>query len=218
MGYQEPGPLRLWKNANKFFFNGKVYPLFTHNMNCGWPPFRMTERSVELSIADDWINDHDEIIEIGAVTPYYWPGRIKDIVDPTDKHSLVNLRKCLFEVDVFGKNVLSISTIEHVGQAEYGLEKETCLAISAIEKLTTQAIDFLITIPVGWNKHLDAYLFDENKNKNFRQYFLSRGHGCIDNKWIQHDSLSEPQRVYGNIGNDVSIFGRSANSVAIIMS
>ncbi len=218
MEYQEPRPLRLWKDANKFVFNGKAYTLFTHNMNCGWPPFRMTERSVELSIADEWIDDHDDIFEIGAVTPYYWPGRISNIVDPTDKHALVNIRKCLFEVDVSGRNVLSISTIEHVGQTEYGLKKDKYLAISALERLTSQANDFLITIPVGWNKHLDAHLFSEDNKKNFKQFYLSRGLGCIDNEWVQYDRLSGHQRVYGNMGKDVSIFGRSANSVAIIMS
>ena len=71
--------IKWWRNIKKFTLNDKEYFLFTHNINCGWPPFRMTERSVELHVADEWINNHNDIIEVGAVTPYYWPGRIKDI-------------------------------------------------------------------------------------------------------------------------------------------
>ena len=86
-----------WVNHNiTFNFLGRVYKLFCHTHNCGWPPFRMTERSVELALADEWLTTKDNVIEIGAVTPYYWPKRISNVVDPTDSHELVNIKaSCL---------------------------------------------------------------------------------------------------------------------------
>lgn len=174
-------------------------------MNCGWPPFRMTERSVELSIADEWINNHSDIIEIGAVTPYYWPGRIKNIVDPSDEHVLVNHRKSLFDVELSDKSVLSISTLEHVGKAEYGLKEERHLAVSAFEKITSEAKDFLITIPVGWNKYLDNYIIPLKDTKDYEIFFLCRDRGSKANNWKQFEKLSGGQLSYGDYANSLII-------------
>ena len=84
-----------WRRyARTFCFSGKEFNYFYHSYNCGWPPY-VTERSVELALADFWLDhiDPSDVIEIGAVTPYYWPGRVSSIVDPCDSHPAVTLRQ-----------------------------------------------------------------------------------------------------------------------------
>ena len=58
-------------------------PYFHHHHNCGFPGKRRTERTVELAIADWWLKQHPDAVEVGAVTPYYWPGRVANVI-PVD--------------------------------------------------------------------------------------------------------------------------------------
>jgi hypothetical protein len=103
-------------------YRGDIVPLFYHRYNCGTAyDERTTERTVEMALADLWLTrHHDNVIELGAVTPYYFPGRIPVVVDPTDRHPLVTISESLFTVDFKAKNVLCISTIEHIGTSDYG--------------------------------------------------------------------------------------------------
>lgn len=128
-------------------------PYCLHPHNCGLSTDRRrTERTVELSIADHWLRlvgdaGDAEVVEIGAVSPYYWGNRIKTVVDPADKQA--TLRDSLFNCDFSGAAVLSISTLEHIGEPRYGLrENETPL--TALKKLMKEAPRFLVTVPYGW--------------------------------------------------------------------
>lgn len=97
--------------------DGSSLPCFYHPHNCGVNASpRRTERTVELPIADRWLHAVDlaNVVEIGAVTPYYWPGRIARVIDPADNRATE--KASLFDVDFAGRDVLSISTIEHVGE------------------------------------------------------------------------------------------------------
>ena len=74
---------------------------FYHTYNCGYPPFQCTERIVELSITDYWLNNNDkETTEIGCVTPYYWPKRVPIIIDPYDSHPQNKFKSDLFDTDL----------------------------------------------------------------------------------------------------------------------
>jgi hypothetical protein len=140
-------------------------PYFSHPFNCGLNRrTRRTERTVELALADDWLRRASEPIEIGAVTPYYWPNRISKVVDPTDKHPLVTHRASLFDVDITGRDVLSISTVEHVGLDDYNLNEDKS-AIDAVHYIIDRANRFLITFPVGYNETLDQFIFGQSLNK-----------------------------------------------------
>ena len=184
--------------------NNKEYLLFCH-YHCGWPPYRMTERSVELPVADEWLSKHKDVYEVGAVTPYFWPGRIKNIVDPYDKHAAVNIKSSLFDICFKNLNVLSISTIEHVGNGEYGLPKEPKLAQKALEKILSEARNVLITIPVGYNTELDNYIFNRKKD-NVHISYLARGKGIKDNDWKQISFPREFQLIYGRHTANTVIF------------
>lgn len=98
----------------QFEFAGKKYDLFQHSYNCGYFQTRMTERSVELALAKEYIDTCEgNIVEIGAVTPYYfYSNKISNIIDPTDNHKRV-LKKSLFDCCggvsiIVGKNLESL--------------------------------------------------------------------------------------------------------------
>lgn len=199
--------VQWWENKKSFVLNGKEYPYFVHRINCGWPPFRMTERSVEMALADEWISARENnpaVIEIGAVTPYYWPCRLKNIVDPADSSSFVTAKKSIFDVSLAGKKVISISTFEHIGNGEYGLVKDDILVVKALDKVFREAEEFFITIPVGYNTFLDKYIFNNIFNRA-RISFMIRGKGNLDNNWKQVFSHEEANIPYHKSANSLII-------------
>lgn len=149
-----------WQTAISFVFRGEAVPFFCHRHNCGWPPRRATERTVELALADRWLSlpRSSALCEVGAVTPYYWPGRVARVVDPADPHPGVTEKKSLFDVDLRGTSVLSISTVEHIGLDEYGQPPAPELAPKAIRKIVDEAESWLVTFPIGYNAELDRYV------------------------------------------------------------
>lgn len=162
----------------RFSLRGKEYALFEHPYNCGYVHERMTERSVELALAKEYIDKcADDVIEIGAVTPYYFfDDKLCEIIDPTDCHKRVT-RKSLFDCDLRGKNVLSISTVEHIGTSDYGMNEQKTV-IDAIEKILEESDSCLITAPMGYNSLLDRWV--EKNKQNVRVSVLKRS---INNHW-----------------------------------
>ncbi len=161
-----------------FYLDGKQYDLFQHSYNCGYVQTRMTERSVELALAEEYIiNCNETITEIGAVTPYYfYYDKINEIIDPTDTHKRVT-QKSLFDCNLYGKNVLSISTIEHIGTSDYGMHERQNV-IDAIEKIVSESASCLITAPLGYNNLLDKWV-KENQNNKMVKLLLRR----LNNHW-----------------------------------
>lgn len=112
------------------------------------------ERAVELPLAFRYIElvGSSNLIELGAVTPYYKEIQY-DVIDLLDKKATIH--KDISEVVVLEKDVLSISTIEHVGRGDYGLKKNTNLAIEQLFRIHSECKSCLITWPIGYNKPLD---------------------------------------------------------------
>ncbi len=163
-----------------FILNGKNYQLYEHSYNCGYKHTRMTERSVEVALAKEYVdNCNGEIIEIGAVTPYYFfDEKISAIIDPTDVHGRVT-KDSIFNCDLKSKHVLSISTVEHIGLSDYGMH-ETKNAIDAIEKILKESASCLITAPLGYNKLLDKWV---NENQSDGRVKLMRR--SLNNYWME---------------------------------
>jgi hypothetical protein len=152
--------IQWWTSAVWFDLWGRQYPCFSHPYNCGWPPYT-TERSVELALADAWLNQvGGEVVEVGAVTPYYWPGRVGRVIDPYDSHARVTDRQSLFNVDLRGASVLSISTFEHIGTGDYGISESPELLHAAFRKLFDESPQFLLTVPMDYNPRVDRFLFE----------------------------------------------------------
>jgi len=110
---------------------------------------------VELAVADRWLNQQHiaNVVEVGAVTPYYWPGRVHHVVDPTDAHPGVTVRESIFDVSLVGKTVLSVSTIEHIGLGAYGEGKGSegadVAAMARIRECTSLGGVLVLTTPYG---------------------------------------------------------------------
>lgn len=170
---------------------------------------RMTERALELSFLLDelekWnMESHvNPIVEVGAVTPYVFPGLIKDIVDAADPHTLVNRKVDLFECDFHNQNVVSISTIEHVGTGEYGLEKRSG-APEALEKIYNESKHCFITWPIGYNIVLDKFVYE-----NYKSIVEVYKRGKYDNLWTKVASTVD-------VFNTPYDKNRFADAVAII--
>lgn len=186
-----------------FEFFGEKLLLFVHQHNCGRPPKRMTERSLELSVADYWLNEvGSDAIEIGAVTPYYWPRRLSRVVDPADDHPDVTDRLSFLDIDCSGSNVLSISTFEHIGLPQYGQHADAAMLRDAFEKLFQESPRFLVTVPTGYNAACDEYLSNKIP-ANVCLSSFTRGNGDT-NAWQLNSSPT------------VAPYGRWANGVFVL--
>jgi len=185
--------------------DGPRMPYFFHEHNCGNPAsLRRTERTVELALGLHWLKQVSEDpkskpVEIGAVTPYY----LKDsgytvpvVIDPADK--LATEKVSMFSYDISGLDVLSISTIEHVGDKQYGLN-EPQTPLDAFQFIASNANRFLVTFPHGWanSANLQQMLFDHRdtlKNDGISLYTLTRQ---PNETW----EVSEDLKPYGNRKN-----------------
>ena len=210
---------RWWMCQRTFQFNGREFPYFFHAYNCGWPPYT-SERTVELALADNWLDRQADasVIEIGAVTPYYWPGRVREIVDPFDSHPRVTDRRSLLDVDLRGAQVLSISTFEHIGTGDYASQEAPERVTEAFAKLLAEAAAFLVTVPTGYNPRVDEMLFEPGSwPADVSVGFLVR---AADGHWeqpAQSELARQPygdERLHRRFPN--TCIGQWANAVAVL--
>jgi hypothetical protein len=200
---------KKWKTAHTyeqanlcqhFTFAGRKYTHFVHSHNCGWPPVDATERTVELALADTWLSSKEpnSVIEVGAVTPYYWPERISSIADPVDSHPCVTDRSPLESLSISCLNVLCISTLEHIGTGDYGLMPNSRLLSECLLKLATESASALITIPAGYNQALDQIIFGDQLPPAFKVGFLVRD--VANHTWQQVNDPKCARLPYGENG------------------
>ena len=128
---------------------------------------KYNERSVEIPLAFDFLKRFNDknAIEIGAVVPYYCDNIIHDvydIADPYEKCIRTDLTKTNFSFE--NLNVLSISTIEHIGNGDYGLEIDRNAGIIFLKKIINESKNYLITFPWGFNKSFDNQILDNKIN------------------------------------------------------
>lgn len=127
------------------------------------------ERKAELPIGAWFLEkfDHD-VIEIGEVMNSHIPCT-HTIYDPRAEMP-GTISKDARELDYKGKNVLSISTIEHVGDGD----------IDLIKKIQKQAKNYIITFPVGFNQD-----FDQRVSESNIEYFVIERSLDDKNTWTQ---------------------------------
>lgn len=193
---------------DSFIYKGKRVKLIESPYNCGFCHRRMTERCLEMAIAKIWLEQNREnLIEIGAVSPYYFQNLKHDVCDPADQHSKVNLKISMFNLDLKNKNVLSISTIEHIGTGEYGIpinKQES--SVLALQKILNESNRCLVTFPIGANKDLEQYVFGNKFSKSVTVSFFIRN--SDDNNFRETKDINLVKRItYGPIG---------ANAVVVI--
>jgi hypothetical protein len=129
-----------------------------------WGPYNSpnnNERKAELPIMFWFMESYsDNLIEIGEVSDFYRPAEhtIYDLVNQRETTIVMDA----FDIDYTGKNVISVSTIEHVGFGDYGHNKEEGKAIRLLKKIMSQAKNYLITFPIGFNLDFQKEILDNN--------------------------------------------------------
>lgn len=127
-----------------------------------------TERTIEVPIGIKWISGKSNLLEIGAVLPYFCETN-HDVIDPSDNKA--NIRKYLHEVEITGKNVLSISSIEHIGLEEYGNTYTNINgAAESIQRILKESLSCLISVPIGYNLEMDKWIKENQKELNIFTY------------------------------------------------
>lgn len=148
-----------------------------HQYNCGTGRHR-TERTIEIPIALYWLDRINTPIEVGAVLPYYKNNLIHDVIDPVDPKATI--KKSLFDCDLRDKDVISVSTIEHVGTGEYSYSENGVNASLAFDYISRDSDKYIITFPYGCSNILDKRLVENGFNCNV--YMLSRQK---NEEWVQ---------------------------------
>lgn len=141
------------------------------------------ERSCEVPLGH-WFLDkfNDDVLEVGCVLPYYLDGIKHTVIDLTDIHPC-NIKANALDWDYTGKNVLCVSTIEHLQKREYsnGSDQD---AVTLLNLIISQAANWLITFPPTYHPILDAYL---KSNTQITRRILKRANWF--NEWeVEPDS------------------------------
>lgn len=166
-------------------------------------PYNLTwtnERCVELALAFRWLKLNQNIIEIGAVMPYYdanpYTPHIEkivfnhEVIDPYDEKATIP--DFMENHDLSNKKVLAISTIEHIGTTDYEPSKtplkqnivDEDAAPSALQQILNQAESCLVTVPVGYNYALDSWLNDNlHRLKCFGYHKTKHGFDLSGETW-----------------------------------
>lgn len=163
------------------------------------------ERTVEVPLGDDFIRRFElaSIVEVGAVLHYYGR-REHTVIDLFDEYEGC-VRADALTYDYSGLNVLSISTVEHIGTSDYhtdnnqagGQEIDPHSAFRCIESIIRQANHYLITFPIGRHRVLDQ----EVRNSARRRLILVRD---PFNNWRVHPDPNDFNFAYGNPFNNAN--------------
>ena len=106
----------------------------------------------------------ERVLEVGNVLPHYFKTSHtvldKDEADPR----VVNADVTEFETDRRYDLIVSISTLEHVGfdYSETVEERKILMAIDRLRSFLSPAGRLLVTLPIGYNPHLDELLRDHD--------------------------------------------------------
>ena len=119
----------------------------------------LNERAVEVAVARHWLTKvHGAGLEVGHVMSHYGLTRrrlIVDLHDPDPRCRNIDV------LDIEGSFdwILAISTIEHVHWDTTPRDPDASLrAIHHLQSCLTDKGRMLVTVPTGWQPHLDAAL------------------------------------------------------------
>lgn len=183
-----------------FRFDGKRYEYIQQLKPIELGIEHIGERTIEIPIATEWYNavgvppSYYNVCEVGAVTPYWIGAKFigeqhrpvpvrHDVYDPFDPF-VKCIKQDAEEVDFTDMSVLCISTLEHMGRAEYGsMNFDEEKPIRVLNKIIEQATHYFITVPQGWHAGLDDAIAQLSGVKFMKQIEEN-------NRWRQ----SEPDR------------------------
>jgi hypothetical protein len=202
---------RALRSQRSFTLAGHTYQYHFARYNATWHH----ERAVEVPVTWEILRNFDpgRVLEVGNVLPHYFRTSHsvldKDEADPR----VVNTDVVDFTTDRRFDLILSISTLEHVG-FDYSEVAEPQKILGAIDHLCGLLSDLgrlVVTLPMGYNPHLDDLL--RRGGLRFDR-LLAMERVSRDNRWrettwsnIANARYGEPYRganglVIGIIGAD----------------
>jgi len=144
------------------------------------------ERGVEIHYAKEFFNiNGGNICEVGAVLRHWGDYKSHETIDKTEVGEGI-INEDATKLSYVGKNVMCISTVEHMGfvdvynKFEFG-NTDRDNGINFIKKIDSEANSYLITWPVGYCKDLDTWFFN---NKEHFNYHIYQTNGSDDNWYL----------------------------------
>lgn len=174
--------------------------------------FRSSERAIEVPLAIDFLSHYvqgETVIELGCVLPYYILKNPNHIVyDLTDGHPQ-NTKRDIRAIsgDELQGNVVSISTLEHIGTGEYGIGAGDVSAVDVLERILANAFRYFITFPLGCNSALDMFVANAT---DLNAKYVTRCE-ADPNEWcvVEKSDLSDKMKRYGTY--------LRANTICVLM-
>ena len=177
---------KAFNSRSVFMYQKQYYSYEICWYNMTW----RNERVIEIPIIRRMIDNYkkSELLEVGNVLKHYGSSG-HDVVDKYEKgDGVINEDILDFETDKKYQVAISISTLEHIGQdEECGESSKAIDAIKKIQSLLHPDGEFCFSIPLGYNKVLDTYCFD-NLNRFKSATLLKRI--SRSNRWAEYEFLA----------------------------
>lgn len=167
------------------------------------------ERSIEVALGRYFLSRFDNVLEVGCVLPYYGNDQheIFDLADEHPKSKKINA----LDYDYTGRNVLSISTIEHMMTKEYNNGSDHD-AITFLTKVLTSAKNFCITGAIGYNSFLDDYMKTHPEVPRFIMRRIN-----WKNEWVKHENSNDFSFPFGHSDRPIPEgFFNNSNAVCVM--
>ena len=122
----------------------------------------INERCIELALGLRYMEKvgHDNLTEVGCVMPHYGycEHPIIDLFSEDSRAGVVQYVDAV-ECDFSGRDVLCLSTVEHIGKSDYdNTDIDPEKAIRILDKITNEANSFLITWGACYHHELDTHV------------------------------------------------------------
>lgn len=184
-----------------FTFRGTPFAYFEHKYNCA----SINMRSVEVPIIRRYLADkRPRKLEIGNVLSHYqtttWP--IIDIQEKGERVHNVDIMK--FKPKEPFNLIVSISTLEHIGQGKYA--KRTAAVslqriVDHIRGMLAPGGVFVATVPVGFNKMIDTGIRNDATGADHVWYM----HRIEGNEWEMCDKETALSTTKGRWANAMAV-------------
>lgn len=197
-------------NNEKFKIGNLELDYYRGSQNMGF----INERAVEVSLGKWFVEKFSgsNMVELGAVMPYYLQNVNHSIIDPYDLYSnCLKIDGAVF--DYTNKNVLSISSLEHVGNdSNYDKYNEEDKAVKLLEKIVNTAQNYLICWGIGQHSKLDEYVRKSNLPTKIMVRDNPRG---PTNNWHEDNNKNNLYLPYGSWDFEAGFYGNSLGEIIV---
>ena len=173
------GSFSFLRPKGSFLYQGKSLPYFHHRYNLTW----LNERKVEIPIVNfEMQSIKGNILEVGNVLSHYCEINHL-IIDKYEKQGAKVINLDVVDHTSEGYDgIISVSTVEHIGQDEGEDPAKAIIAIQHMRELLKKGGRLFITFPLGYNTALDKWIM--SGQHIFGQVVFIQRHN-IFNEWSE---------------------------------